>query len=285
MQPAMPESLVVQMAVGAAGVKAVVDDKSRRAAARAGAASSICRLFFSRVRQEITYTAKKVCSVTFVPEICLALQIPPAEASPPSSGGAKARGAAAQKQGQPAPVDLTQCLAAFFSSEEIDGGTKKRLSLDTAPPALLLQLKRFNFDARRGESIKILRDVTYPLRLALSADICSQDLWEEGEGAGARAGSASNSLPPSSSSTSSSSSSSSSSDLSSPPQPSPGLRYSLAAVVLHHGQSTAGGHYTTCALGADGVWRHFDDAGVDEVTEASALAQTRQCYLLYYVRC
>ena len=266
--------------MGAAGVKAVVDDKSRRAAARAGAASSICRLFFSRVRQEITYTAKKVCSVTFVPEICLALQIPPAEASLPSSGGGKARGAA-QKQGQPAPVDLTQCLAAFFSSEEIDGGTKKRLSLDTAPPALLLQLKRFNFDARRGESIKIVRDVTYPLRLALSADICSQDLWEEGEGAGARAGSASDSLPPSSSS----SSSSSSFELSSPPLPSPGPRYSLAAVVLHHGQSTAGGHYTTCALGADGVWRHFDDAGVDEVTEASALAQTRQCYLLYYVRC
>ena len=243
--------------VGAAGVRASIDDKSLQSAARAGAASSICRMFFSRVRQEVVYLNKKKVSVTYSPYACLSLEIDLRTLRGKGVGVGTTGSQSGGAQGSSAPATLEECLRAYFT-EETASETKIGRLLDSFPPTLLLQLKRFGFDQRREEAIKLHSELVYPLQLTLDSALCSADLLErEGERQREKWG----------------------------VETSSAQTYKLTAVVLHHGQSAQGGHYSTVALGHDAQWRHYNDSSVEVVTEASVLGARREAYLLFYVRC
>ena len=56
-------------------------------------------------------------------------------------------------------------------------------------------------------------------------------------------------------------------------------------LVLHHGRSIHGGHYTALVRDARGQWRHCDDQHVSPETEEHALNPTSgHPYLLLYTR-
>lgn len=58
--------------------------------------------------------------------------------------------------------------------------------------------------------------------------------------------------------------------------------YDLAAVIEHHGSGTSNGHYTSYAHN-NGVWMHFNDTSVKEVSE-DVVANCKP-YILFYTKC
>lgn len=57
--------------------------------------------------------------------------------------------------------------------------------------------------------------------------------------------------------------------------------YDLAAVIVHHGNGSSCGHYTSYAIN-NGVWMHFNDHSVKEVS-SSAVAECKP-YILFYIK-
>uniref|UniRef100_A0A2M4BGI0 Ubiquitin carboxyl-terminal hydrolase n=2 Tax=Anopheles marajoara TaxID=58244 RepID=A0A2M4BGI0_9DIPT len=57
--------------------------------------------------------------------------------------------------------------------------------------------------------------------------------------------------------------------------------YDLAAVIVHHGNGSSCGHYTSFAIN-NGVWMHFNDHTVKEVSSA-AVAECKP-YILFYIK-
>ncbi|XP_058447332.1 ubiquitin carboxyl-terminal hydrolase 3-like [Malaya genurostris] len=57
--------------------------------------------------------------------------------------------------------------------------------------------------------------------------------------------------------------------------------YDLAAVIVHHGNGSSCGHYTSYANN-NGVWMHFNDHTVKEVS-SSAVAECKP-YILFYIK-
>lgn len=109
----------------------------------------------------------------------------------------------------------------------------KSLHLDVLPPVLILQLKRFAYDAFYERISKVDTRVSYPLLLTLKSDFLSRELQQN------------------SSSTA----------------------YELRAVVLHHGVKATGGHYTALCrqmnstdeemnAKGDSRWYLYDDAKI-----------------------
>ena len=74
-----------------------------------------------------------------------------------------------------------------------------------------------------------------------------------------------------------------------PPRARPGsTRYRARAVVCHHGQDAAGGHYTcwvraAAGAGCDG-WAHYDDDIVHNRTPTLAAEVHSSAYLIFYER-
>lgn len=65
----------------------------------------------------------------------------------------------------------------------------------------------------------------------------------------------------------------------------PGTRthlYDLFAVLVHHGSSLNGGHYTCFVKASNGVWHLCDDARVKPVSQR--LVEEQQAYILFYIR-
>ncbi|XP_055596056.1 ubiquitin carboxyl-terminal hydrolase 3-like [Uranotaenia lowii] len=57
--------------------------------------------------------------------------------------------------------------------------------------------------------------------------------------------------------------------------------YDLAAVIVHHGNGSSCGHYTSYAIN-NGVWMHFNDHSVKEVS-TEAVADCKP-YILFYIK-
>ncbi|XP_049276831.1 ubiquitin carboxyl-terminal hydrolase 3-like [Anopheles funestus] len=57
--------------------------------------------------------------------------------------------------------------------------------------------------------------------------------------------------------------------------------YDLAAVIVHHGNGSSCGHYTSFAIN-NGVWMHFNDHTVKEVS-STAVAECKP-YILFYIK-
>ena len=262
--------------IGAGGSKGAVDDKSRLAAAKTTSSSSIHRLFFSTLRKEVTYAKTKKVSVTFEPNSHLQLSLE----GPDGGGGGGSSSFNLGKRGAAPTTDLNAAVEVFFRSELLDNKNRLKNSFDSLPPALLLQFKRFTFDYKNRRAVKLLNAVRYPLRLVLRAKVCSDDLLSRLRDrkhsaltAADAAGHGANSVEGTLFETQGQQA-----------EEAPAQEYDLAAVILHHGQSAAEGHYTSYAKGSDGVWRHFDDVKVSVVEAAVVTSAAKEAYLLFYLR-
>ena len=159
---------------------------------------------------------------------------------------------------------LEASLLRFFATTEVNShrsrGTVQTQSLDSSslPPALIVHLKRFAYSlnghgAGEGHRFhKLHSHVAFPLFLSLPPSILHG--W--------------------------------------PPHPGATLpRYSLAAVLVHHGETPQSGHYTafvrhpatdyTASASNASGWLSIDDAHVKPVSTAVVLAQS--AYLLTFV--
>ena len=123
----------------------------------------------------------------------------------------------------------------------------KRLSLWSMPRLLVVHLKRFKWIVDTPE--KVHTYVQFPLR-GLSLEPYKSDASRRLDGV----------APPSST------------------QPS---RFRLVAVVVHHGKTLGGGHYTSyCLDTTDERWFHYDDEHVTPVDEE--VVARCEAYMLFY---
>jgi ubiquitin carboxyl-terminal hydrolase 10 len=99
----------------------------------------------------------------------------------------------------------------------------KQVFIETLPPVLILHLKRFQFDSSANGTIKIWKNIGYPLELEIPREALSRQRRQNiGDG----------------------------------PMP----RYKLISVVYHHGKNASGGHYTVDVRRQDGhEWIRMDD--------------------------
>nr|KAJ3419166.1 hypothetical protein HK105_007317 [Polyrhizophydium stewartii] len=119
--------------------------------------------------------------------------------------------------------------------------------IDSAPPVLTLHLKRFVYDAVKGTTLKIRKYLPFPPVLHLAPEVLSPAAIKSG------------------------------------------LRhaeYRLFAIVHHHGELAAGGHYTCDVLRQDDTWLHIDDDEITQTTLAEVTREhrNRQPYVLFYRR-
>ncbi|CAN0058012.1 unnamed protein product [Ectocarpus sp. 8 AP-2014] len=151
---------------------------------------------------------------------------------------------------------LESALSALFGGEAVAGVKGKRnlevkasrtLTLEQAPKVLTLHLKQFSFHPELGPR-KLARRVRYPLELTVPTLVMSPSLRYEASIKGP-------------------------------------LKYRLFTVVLHHGRSLHGGHYTALVRDPRGEWKHYDDQHVTPETEGHALnPMSGHPYLLLYTR-
>ncbi|CBJ29221.1 conserved unknown protein [Ectocarpus siliculosus] len=151
---------------------------------------------------------------------------------------------------------LESALSALFGGEAVAGVKGKRnlevkasrtLTLEQAPKVLTLHLKQFSFHPELGPR-KLARRVRYPLELTVPTLVMSPSLRHEASIKGP-------------------------------------LKYRLFTVVLHHGRSLHGGHYTALVRDPRGEWKHYDDQHVTPEMESHALnPMSGHPYLLLYTR-
>lgn len=127
----------------------------------------------------------------------------------------------------------------FNSPRGKDVMATKQVFIESLPPVLILHLKRFQFDANANGTIKIWKNVGYPLELEIPREALSRQRRQNiGDG----------------------------------PMP----RYKLISVVYHHGKNASGGHYTVDVRRQDGhEWIRMDDTVLrrirsEEVAESGA---------------
>ena len=111
----------------------------------------------------------------------------------------------------------------FNSPRGKDVLATKQVFIESLPPVLILHLKRFQFDAEGHGTVKIWKNIDYPLELEIPREALSRQKRQTvGEG----------SMP----------------------------KYKLISVVYHHGKNASGGHYTVDVRRQDGQdWLRLDD--------------------------
>lgn len=242
--------------------KPIINTQSLSLASFASEASLVSRLFHGVLRQEMIYKMTRRPSVTFERFHCLMLQIATSSIATETNRVTKGnRGPSSRNTPKTAAVTLQQLLSNHFVDEIItpDDGTKitKKLSFQTLPPTLMLQLRRFQYDYFRDVPVKIHQEVSFPLQLTLDERLVNNS----------SDGSCSNSNSSDSNKSSNSSS----------------RRYVLTAVVQHHGLRATGGHYSTLAKDiSSNIWQSFNDVQVSIVSEDEVLAATKTAYILFY---
>ncbi|PHH88015.1 hypothetical protein CDD83_8121 [Cordyceps sp. RAO-2017] len=111
----------------------------------------------------------------------------------------------------------------FNSPRGKDVTATKQVFIESLPPVLILHLKRFQFDAEGHGTIKVWKNIGYPLELEIPREALSRQKRQTmGDGA----------MP----------------------------KYRLISVVYHHGKNASGGHYTVDVRRQDGrEWIRMDD--------------------------
>lgn len=126
-------------------------------------------------------------------------------------------------------ITRTETLTGDFGGKS-NNTAKKQVFIDTLPPVLVLQLKRFQYDNNLTGTQKIWKKVGYPLELEIPKEVFPPNK---------RGGLAVKGGPP---------------------------RYRLISVVYHHGKSAAGGHYTVDVLRQDSrEWVRMDDTVIRRI--------------------
>ncbi|KAF7553426.1 hypothetical protein G7046_g7108 [Stylonectria norvegica] len=117
----------------------------------------------------------------------------------------------------------------FNSPRGKDVVATKQVFIETLPPVLILHLKRFQFDAEGTGTVKIWKNVGYPLELEIPREALSRQTRQTlGEGT----------MP----------------------------KYKLISVVYHHGKNASGGHYTVDVRRQEGrEWIRLDDTVIRRV--------------------
>lgn len=136
-------------------------------------------------------------------------------------------------------ITRTETIHGDFGSP--NGRATKTLLIDSLPNVLILHLKRFQFDAKTDGTVKIWKQIGYPLDLEIPLETLSRQTRNQitAEGSG----------PP---------------------------KYRLIAAVYHHGNEASGGHYTVDVHRQDGQeWIRIDDTVIrrvrsEDVAEAGA---------------
>jgi len=243
--------------VGKGGCAAKIDHSGRTNARQLNAASPISQTFHGTIRSEVRFSKKKANSVTFQRFHCLTLDFitPYTNSSLGSS--------------------VESMLVKYFEEETLsDAKMRKKISIETPPEVLILNLKRFAFDRQKGTT-KIQAEVAYPAVLHIPSSCLSVDLANTLEVSRPTPVPTPPSFPVSGSY----------SALDSQPVNTHKnvnyqhqLAYKLHAVVLHHGPEAAGGHYTSFCLsqGRDNTWRHIDDSVVSRVSANHVLSAKSQ---------
>ncbi|ORY65280.1 uncharacterized protein BCR38DRAFT_341350 [Pseudomassariella vexata] len=119
----------------------------------------------------------------------------------------------------------------FHSPRGKDATATKQVSIESLPSVLILHLKRFQYVNAEGGTVKIWKQVGYPLELELPKEVISRQKKASlsAEGAG---------FP----------------------------KYRLIAAVYHHGKNASGGHYTVDVRRQDGKeWIRLDDTVIRRV--------------------
>lgn len=149
------------------------------------------------------------------------------------------------------PLDLTEsvtrletALDNLMSREALQGQTSIATSIESLPPLLLLQLKRFQYSDTNAT--KLSHHVAFPFDLRIPKSFLTAAAVRNGEGKN--------------------------------------LLYHLLAVVTHTGSNVSRGHYTCDARveSTSSGWLHFDDA-FSSYLPAHEVA-SNQAYILFYAR-
>lgn len=184
-----------------------------------------------------------------------------------------------------APMDLTECLGRFTSTETLsaEAGSyncrtcsspqeaKKKFSLSRLPPVVPIHLKRFSHSKSLKESSKVETKIRFPVSLDLSPYTTSSS-------AKSKATAASEDLPNGSAAINNTDAKpdETGSALARPPtRP----VYELSSVVVHKGKID-NGHYVSYSRQGD-EWFRFDDSMVVQVEEKEVLGA--EAYMLFYV--
>lgn len=125
-----------------------------------------------------------------------------------------------------------------------DIAAKREVSIESPPKILTLQLKRFLFTSDQQQVMKLNEFIAYDTQMELQDPL----------------------VP-----------------ISKIPYNDYRRKYTLFAVVVHHGKDAYSGHYSTFVRHVlSNQWIHFDDTRVSIVKESEMLKQ--QAYLLFYVQ-
>jgi len=150
---------------------------------------------------------------------------------------------------------VNDALRAFVKPEKLTHGNEwkcdgckqrvlatKKLSISDGPNVLVLHLKRFSY--RMG---KITKSIQFDPVLEVPCDVP-----EAAEGGGGGGGGTRTAL----------------------------VRYELAGVVVHHGDSSHSGHYVAFVKAPNGNWYEMNDTHVSSTTLQNVLKQ--KAYILFY---
>ncbi|KAI1824585.1 cysteine proteinase [Xylaria intraflava] len=124
----------------------------------------------------------------------------------------------------------SEVMQGDFGASRMDKKTTKQILIETAPPVLILHLKRFQFDPKVNGTIKLRKKIDYPLEFELPDEIFSPQKRMAFQAEGTS------------------------------------NKYKLIAAIYHHGRNAGGGHYTVDLRRQDGQeWIRLDDTVIRRI--------------------
>jgi ubiquitin carboxyl-terminal hydrolase 22/27/51 len=222
--------------------------------------------FFGRLRSTVTCLTCHNVTKTSDPIIDLSLDL---------YQQAKRRKVDPKKPNVDAPLDLWSCLKSFTTPEKLQADeyrcgsetckkttqrAKKHLTIKKLPPAMCIQLKRYEHNIVNAKKLTIR--CNFPLQLDMTPYTTAAFKQAQKYQKHNPNNSISSPLPTSNFPSSLS------------------KIYDLSAVVVHHGEGTNAGHYK-CFCKRDDQWFEYNDQKVMLASEKQVLGA--EAYLLFYI--